>query len=318
MITERIDAVTTIPAGARRPDPSAPRAVKIELTGRCNYRCGFCALQARTGAAHDLDWTLFTRIVREMAAAGVTEIGLFYLGESFTRPQILIDAVRFCKQDVGIPYVFLTTNGSLATPAAVERVMAAGLDSLKFSLNAADGEQFAAVTGAPAAWFDRVLRYLAEARAIRDRGGYHCRLYASSIQFTLDQPRRMQAVLDSRVRPYVDQHYWLPLYSMGAVATAREAELGYRPIAGNQGRIGGMVDPLPCWALFTEGHVTADGMLSACCFDADGRFAMADLATTPFLEAWHSAPFRALRAAHLARDVRGTVCDPCVAYGGPA
>jgi hypothetical protein len=32
------------------------------------------------------------------------------------------------------------------------------------------------------------------------------------------------------------------------------------------------------------------------------------------MEAWHSAPFTTLRAAHLRRDVTGTVCEKCVAY----
>ena len=50
-----------------------------------------------------------------------------------------------------------------------------------------------------------------------------------------------------KVRPYVDQHYWLPLYSMGAFATLRERELGYRPTAGNQGRLEALREPLPCW-----------------------------------------------------------------------
>lgn len=81
----------------------------------------------------------------------------------------------------------------------------------------------------------------------------------------------MEQRLSQDVIPYVDQHYWLPLYSMGAFATDREEELGYRPTAGNQGRIGALREPLPCWSAFTEGHVTAEGKLSACCFDANAN-----------------------------------------------
>jgi radical SAM protein with 4Fe4S-binding SPASM domain len=124
----------------------------------------------------------------------------------------------------------------------------------------------------------------------------------------------MQALLDKFVIPYVDQHYWLPLYSMGSLATKREEELGYRPTAGNQGRLDNMREPLPCWSAFTEGHVTADGILSACCFDADSRWGMGNLYETPFIEAWNSEKFQALRLAHLARNVKGTVCEECVAY----
>jgi hypothetical protein len=103
---------------------------------------------------------------------------------------------------------------------------------------------------------------------------------------------------------------------MGAVATQREAELGYRPTAGNQGRLGALREPLPCWSAFTEGHVRSDGVLSVCCFDADGRFAVEDLNEVPFMEAWNSPKFVALREAHLRRDVSGTVCQDCIAYRG--
>jgi radical SAM protein with 4Fe4S-binding SPASM domain len=71
---------------------------------------------------------------------------------------------------------------------------------------------------------------------------------------------------------------------------------------------------LPCWSIFTEGHVTWDGKLSACCFDHDGRFHMGDLTKQSFMEAWNSATFTALHEAHLRRDLTGTVCESCVAY----
>ena len=69
-------------------------------------------------------------------------------------------------------------------------------------------------------------------------------------------------------------------------------------------------------AAFTEGHVTAEGRLSACCFDATAHWTMGDLNTTSFMDAWNSEPFVKLRAAHLKRDVSGTVCEKCVAYSG--
>jgi hypothetical protein len=129
-----------------------------------------------------------------------------------------------------------------------------------------------------------------------------------------EQQVAMEELLKARVLPYVDEHYWLPLYSMGAFATQREEELGYKPIAGNQGRWGALRDPLPCWSAFTEGHITSSGKLSACCFDASGAWEMADLNKVHFMEGWNSEKFVALREAHLAKNVTGTICENCVAY----
>ena len=316
MITQRVDAVTAIPDSHRRADPPAPKSVKIELTGRCNWQCAFCALrhvpadERRT----DMDFDFFKRITAEMMLAGVTEIGVFYLGESFCAPDLLTRAIRYLKRDLGMPYVFLTTNGSLATPERVDDVMEAGLDSLKWSVNAADPEQFERLMGVSPRLFERALDNLKWAQEVRDVNKYACRLYASSIQYDGEQQAKMERLLTERVRPFVDEFYWLPLYSMGSVATQREEELGFRPTAGNQARIGALRDPLPCWACFNEAHVTAAGLLSACCFDADGRFGMADLNHVGFMEGWRSAKFLELREAHLRKDVHGTVCARCIAY----
>ena len=315
-ITERIDNITRIPAEFLKAQPPAPKSVKIEISPRCNYRCGFCALRTReVQPKWDMDFNLFKRVTREMREAGVEEVGMFYLGESFMNPRLLVDCISYTKQELGFPYVFLTSNASMAFPEALEACMKAGLDSLKWSVNAADEEQFEKVMGVAGRLFHRALTNIRSASEIRTAGGYKTGLYASSIRYDGEQQQKMEALLKDKVLPYVDQHYWLPLYSMGAFAIQREEQLGYRPTAGNQGRIGALREPLPCWSAFTEGHITAEGNLSACCFDATTNWTMGDLNKISFMEAWNSDSFTELRAAHLKRDVSGTVCENCIAYG---
>lgn len=314
-ITDRIDDTTRIPPSYLKAAPPAPRSVKIEISPRCNYRCGFCALRTReVQPKWDMDFGLFKRITREMREAGVEEIGVFYLGESFMNPRLLVDCIAYLKGEIGMPYVFLTSNASMSFPEAVEECMKAGLDSLKWSVNAADEAQFEKIMGVAPRLFRRALENIRAAWEVRQEGGYKTGLYASSIRYDGEQQQKMEQLLTERVRPYVDQHYWLPLYSMGAFATEREEQLGYRPTAGNQGRVGALREPLPCWSAFTEGHVTAEGRLSACCFDATANWTMGDLNQQPFMAAWNSEPFVKLRAAHLKKDVTGTVCEQCVAY----
>jgi len=314
-ITERIDNITKIPPTYQKAKLPAPKSVKIEISPRCNYRCGFCALRTReVQPKWDMDFNLFKRVTREMREAGVEEIGVFYLGESFMNPRLLVDCIAYLKQEIGMPYVFLTSNASMAFPEAVEECMKAGLDSLKWSMNAADEAQFEKIMGVAGKLFRHALDNVKSAWETRKRGGYKTGLYASSIKYDGEQLEKMENLLNERVRPYVDQHYWLPLYSMGAFAIQREHELGYRPTAGNQGRVGALREPLPCWSAFTEGHVTAEGKLSACCFDATANWTMGDLTKVSFMDAWNSAPFVKLREAHLKRDVSSTVCENCIAY----
>ncbi len=316
-ITERIDAITKIPENALCTTPPIPRSVKIELTARCNFNCSFCASRQRLRPQGDMDPELYARLVGEMRSEGVEELGLFYLGESFLAPW-LASAVWYAKKVVGYPYVFLTTNGSLATPERVEACMINGLDSLKFSFNYADVHQFEKVARVKPRLYDDMLQNIKAAWHVRayveHRTGHHCGLYASYILYDGEQGERMAEEVEA-IRPYVDEVYALPLYSQAALIDEAIGREDWTPLAGNPGRVGALRTPVPCWSAFTEGHVTFDGVLSACCFDHDGRFHMGDLTTTPFAEAWQSEKFQVLRAAHLKKDLVGTACEVCVAYG---
>lgn len=313
-ITEHIDAITALPIHRLATFLEAPKSVKIELTARCNFACSFCARSSNLRDQRDMDIELFERLALEMHDDGVEELGLFYLGESFLLPK-LHERVAFAKQVASFPYVFITTNGSLSTGKRCEALFRAGLDSLKFSFNYADPEQFEEISGMPAKLFAGIIGNIKAARLVRDKvereTGHRCALSASYIQYEGTQEQRMSAAV-AEVAPYLDEVYALPLYSQAELVGEQEREKGWNVTAGNRGRIGALREPLPCWSIFTEGHISWDGKLSACCFDHDGRFEMGDLTKVKFMDAWNSDKFQALRAAHLVKDVTGTVCEQCV------
>jgi radical SAM protein with 4Fe4S-binding SPASM domain len=315
-ITERIDNITGLTDEYRHEILPAPKSVKIELTGRCNFRCTFCAHNTNLRKTEDMDRDLFRRLLTEMRHAGVEEIGLFYLGESFLCDW-LPEAITYAKQTCKFPYVFLTTNGSMSTPDKVRQCIENGLDSLKFSLNYADEEQFAEIANVKPALFQKMKENIRWAKKVRDeveaKTGKHCTLSGSYIRYDDDQMEKMNETLDE-LRPYLDEVYPLPLYNQADLVGGDATDKGWEVTAGNRGRWDALRDPLPCWAVFTEGHITYDGKLSACCFDHDGRFNMGDLTQRNFMSAWNSQKFQELRRAHLAEDVTGTPCEDCVAY----
>lgn len=327
-ITDKVDAVTRISPlrlkmGGIQP---APKSVKIELTSRCNLRCKYCAVRTRNvKSSGDIDFFLFQKMTEDMRSSGVEEIGLFYLGESFMNPKLLLKAVQWTKKELGFPYVFLTSNATIADPETVNLVMGAGLDSLKWSINFYNAEQFSQITGVNGKKFEDALINLKLAWQVRNTGNHNTCLYASSILYEGEHKNKMQGLLDEHVIPYVDQHYWLPLYQMSMYREKIEKEMGYLPTAGNMGRIDEATmtptrKPLPCWTAFTEGHVRYDGGLSACCFGADDRFDMGILDGTNFMRQWNSPKFQKLREAQIktlsdGQDALiGTPCEVCVAY----
>lgn len=326
-ITDKVDAVTKI-GDMRlkmRGTQPAPKSVKIEITSKCNLRCKFCAVTTRKSGYKDMDYFLFQKITEDMRISGVEEIGLFYLGESFTSPELLVNCCKWVKQEMKFPYVFLTSNASKADSQTVMKLMEAGLDSLKWSVNHYDPEQFKEITGSAGEVFERALKNIELAYKFREINHHDTALYASSILYEGDQKEKMQKLLDERVIPYVDQHYWLPLYQMSMYREKMEKDLGFVPTAGNCGRIdeNTMLPtrlPVPCWCAITEGHVRYNGGLSACGFGADDKFDMGVLDGTNFMHQWNSQKFIALREAQFktlteGQDaLKGTPCEVCVAY----
>ncbi len=248
-ITSRIDNVTGIPLSHRTEIIPPPRSVKVELTSRCNYVCSFC-VKSLLPTSDDMKRENFSRWMRELHDYGVVEAGLFFLGESMLCPW-LDEAVAECKE-IGFEYVFLTTNGAAATEQKLESIMAAGLDSLKFSLNFYDRKQLQTIAQVSPKNWDRAINAVKLAHKIRERGGYKTKIYASSIDFDGEQGERMRAVIDE-IKPYTNETYRLPLYGMSGASKAH----GFKPNAGNPGRVGALREPLPCWSLFREVRIRA-------------------------------------------------------------
>lgn len=327
-IVDKVDAVTKIGeeriTGGLQPPP---KSVKIELTGRCNLRCKYCGVATRKNQPKkDMELDFFKRITVDMRQSGVEEIGVFYLGESFMAPDLLIQAVEWCKE-LEFPWVFLTSNATLAAPDYVYELMEAGLDSLKWSTNFRSPSHFRTMTGASGKLWGRAIDNIQKAFVIRNRHKFKTILSASSIIFYDDEQfKKMKGFVWSHIAPHVDKHYWLPTYQMGMASEKIKKELGVDATVGNMGRIDDTTmlpnrAPLPCWAVFTEGHVRVDGGLSACCFGADDRFDMGTLNGVNFMKEWNSERFQALRAAHIdtlkvgPKALEGTPCRICVTQG---
>ncbi len=308
MISDKIDAITHLPENRKKPVLPAPKSVKIELTGNCNFRCTFCARSHNLRELGTIDEKFFKRILKEMKEEGVEEIGLFYLGESFMVPW-LPEAIRYAK--TLFPYVFLTTNGSISNPEKLHACMKAGLDSLKFSYNYADSKQLKEIANVKESYFAKIQKHIKDAYKIREIFGFKCGLYASYIEYTGEQGRKMEQAI-KEIEPYVDEVYALPLYNQAGFVTEIEKDAGMKPTKGNRGRLENLTTGIPCWALFSEGHISWDGKLTGCCFSHTPDFDFGNLNNSGFMDSWNSATAQWFRRSHLSGDISGTPCEKCL------
>lgn len=303
-VAQRIDEHTHIPEEKLVLKPPFPDTIKIEITARCNYTCSFCATKRSERLLGDIDKDFLFRILHEAKSVGVKEIGMFLLGESLLVKE-LAEYIRYAKKEAGIEYVFITTNGSLCTPERTIPLIEAGLDSIKFSMNAGSRERYKEMHGRDS--FNEVIsniKWLYEYRSSNELK--FPRITVSSIY--MDEHKEELDQFKKMIEPIIDEFYYLPLYNQAGHVGNKK----YTKIVGNPGRLENMAEPIPCWALFNAAKITWDGKLTACCFDHDSRFEIADLNKNSLMEAWHHPQFMDLRAKHLNNDLNNSLCAKCL------
>ena len=305
-IIERVDQHTHVPKEKFVLKPPFPDAIKIEVTARCNFNCSYCAAKHTLRKIGDMDKDFLYRILKEAVSVGVKEIGLFLLGESFLLKE-LPEYIKYAK-DVGVEYVFITTNGSLCTPERLIPVIEAGLDSLKFSVNAGTRETFKKRHGVDC--FDKVVSNVKWLHEYKAKHKTSLRTCVSSI-FTKEYEKELEGLL-RMIAPYVDEFYYLPLYSQAGHVGGRGKKGEKGCIMGNPGRLDNMVPVVPCWGLFNSAKISWNGWLTACYFDHDNRFEIADLNKVSLMEAWYHPKFVKLREQHLNKDLKNSLCANCV------
>lgn len=278
-----------------------PDSILIELTNACNHACLFCSHRKMTRKVTSLDFDFACRILKEAYDLGVRQVGLFMGGESLLYKQ-LENIVKFCKE-TGFNYVYITTNGALADTDRMKKLVEAGLDSVKFSFNAASKEGYQLIHGRDD--FDSVLKNIKDFYNYRQISKKKCNIFISSVTTRYnDSSEKIEKLLGD----YCDS---LAIYQAGnADGLVPEVDELLR----NENETYDIQNQrtTPCFLPFNCFHITAEGYLTACCLDLFNNLAYADLNSTTLKEAWNNSVIRELRRKHLSNEIEGTLCENCV------
>jgi len=110
-----------------------PVFANIEITTRCNLGCRFCARSFASPAERDMPEEVFARVLESLPDA--YRLTLVGLGETLLHPSV----VDFVSRASGMGRrTALVTNAMQLTPELSVRLLEAGLDSIAFSIDAAD------------------------------------------------------------------------------------------------------------------------------------------------------------------------------------
>src|SRR5262245_24343151 len=143
------------------PPLAKPLSLLAEVTYRCPLQCPYCSNPLELSRfRQELDTATWQRVLGEAAALGVVQVH-FSGGEPLVRrdlPDLIGEARRLNL------YTHLSTGGTLADEKTLERLKAAGLDSVQISLQDSRPAQNDWLAGVPS--FEKKASAVAAARGL--------------------------------------------------------------------------------------------------------------------------------------------------------
>jgi molybdenum cofactor biosynthesis enzyme MoaA len=277
---------------------SKPNDMLVEVTNRCNYQCNFCIHSQMNQRFGDIDHIFLKRILIEAYDMGIRRVGLYTIGEMFLCKDI-VTHIKNAKE-IGYEYIYADTNGALADRKNLEAVITAGLDSIKFSINAGKKETYKKIHGQDK--LETVLENLRTCYELKKELNQKLKIMVSFV-VTKENENEIN-LLHDMVAPYINK------YMVHPISVRHNSEYDIRnklePNMGND------IQEIPCFMVFTRLHITFDGKLTACCQDFNYDLLLADLKKVSLKEAWLSKNAIKLRQAHINRNVEGYLCDNCI------
>jgi organic radical activating enzyme len=241
-----------------------------------------------------MDAALVRRLIAEAYELGTREIAFYAGSEPFMSPN-LEENIKLAKE-LGYTYIFITTNGSIATEERLKACVDNGLDSIKFSINGGDRETYKRIHGKD--HFDRVIanvKFVSEYRKTANR-----KLYMGVSFVMIDHEAGSNAGtkehLKELVDPYVDEIIFY------------EANMSHGQMFG----LAPMEIEPPCPLPFERLHISSEGYLRMCCSDYQNYLSLVDLNTTNLHDAWYSDIYKGMRRRHLDGKLEGTLCHNCL------
>jgi MoaA/NifB/PqqE/SkfB family radical SAM enzyme len=317
-----------------------PVCLYLETTNRCNLLCTTCPRTFEDlESPANMSWELFRSIVDQFP--NIARVVLHGVGEPMMVKR-LPQMIRYLK-DRGT-YVLFNTNGTLLTESKGRELVAAELDELRVSIDAANAASFKTVRGKDL--FDRIVRHVGAFTARQRQEGWsrpRVSLWLTGLKETVDQLPAFVRLAHSIGVPEVHLQR-LVFFSEGqglarpasalfaqlngheadrlAEAEALAAELGIRFDASGATEPGPSLKPsikAQPWTLcrrpWTLMYFTAHGRSLPCCiapFSLRGydAFTLGDATQQSLREIWNGPAYQAFRRALLS-DNPAKVCEGC-------
>lgn len=289
--------------------PPLPQKLNVELNNTCNQKCVFCSFHGKYSkyklkpAVMEPEFAKTILLRAKELGIGQKEVGFYLAGEPFCYSK-LTEIIAYAKK-IGFTYTFLTTNGVLANSEKLKEVIDAGIDSIRFSVNAADRDTYRNLHGTDD--FDNVLKNI---KFLHEYIGEKKLQVATSLSCVITKKTLgIQNAVKELLGNYVDDILFIPV-TLGRLVDLLEVREQYEVINDDELEIN---EKAVCPVLYDTMYINALGQVVPCCNAYDYNLYFYDLKKDLNLEkAWNSEGYLKYRKVFLEHNsYEGTICSSC-------
>ena len=280
--------------------PPFPREITLDI----NNRCYFCANpKIRKYDALDLD--LAFKLMKEAKENGSTDLALQATGEPFMDKRL----PEFIKEGKRLKYeyIYINTNGALANSKRAKPVIDAGCDSIKFSINAHNRENFKKVHGYDD--FEKVIENLKWIFKYRNENNIKMGIYVSTVKNS--ESDFVAEDIEKVITENCDKFEFRAISNQGGSMM----ELNEKENIQKGNVLGSLKkdDVLSkCVYPFNRIVVNPHGFVVPCTADFHKQLEIGDTTKKSLIEIWNGDEFKYLRNKHLNNELEGIYCNKCI------
>lgn len=283
--------------------------VRVDPCNACNFKCQYCPtafpdLLEEVGRPKGImAFDLFTKIVDDMKEFGapLKKLYLYKDGEPLMNKR-LPDMIAYAKSRGVANEIWTTTNGSLLKPELNRKLVEAGLDQVKVSIQGINAEAYRDIAKFKID-YEKFRENLSDLFQHRKQLRVHVKIVDTGL--TAQEKEKFFHDFE----PMADSVHIDSLMGWSASAS-RDFTLGTNPTTGPDGRalVRRDVCPFPFYTL----SVNFDGSVSVCCVDWAHATVVGDLNHQTLKAVWEGDALHEFRLMHLRRQrEKNKACGDC-------
>jgi len=276
------------------------KKLNFDVCTFCNHKCSFCSNSDERTIKYQTSVDEFKKVMSNVLQyVECDELGLSAKGEVLVNNDFT-KIVRSCKEDFHIPYLYISSNGALLSNKKAIEIIEAGMDSIKFSINAVTRESYKEVHKVDD--FEKVIANYKNLIRLKCEQYPKLKIFLSSV---IDMSKEelessFKALLGEEDYALIDGVSLYALTYTPKFNVASDAKVTKK-----------------CSIPFNELYINSDGTLGLCCKDYFDEVNFGSLLEHDFMDVYNSDAFKEVREMHKKSEFPdGHLCKNCLLYDG--